>query len=362
MGKPAARMGDQTAHGGVIAAGAPTVLIGGKPAARMGDMHTCPMLNPGVPPPPHVGAAIVGGVPTVLICGQPAACVGDMVTCSGPPDSIVAGEFTVLIGPGGGGGAPGMGGGSGATGTSKASSLDEAEGTDEKTGEAEQTENHFLDVSFVDKGGFPVTGVGYKMTDPDGKEVKGTLTGRIEKQGIETGDYEIAIRAISNARWSAEQAKPGDKLTLTAKVSGIEDGTRARITILVRDFDVPDQVLTDIESKVQNKKVSEDWVYEVDDRWLEIQTAREERGGYSSPRLYFKVETDGVEARSRILRLIDDMEIMLKDGNNNAISNRPYKAFFPNGEVREGKLDKDGKDKLEKVPPGKANVSFGRGE
>ncbi len=28
-GKPAARMGDQTAHGGVIVAGCPTVLIGG---------------------------------------------------------------------------------------------------------------------------------------------------------------------------------------------------------------------------------------------------------------------------------------------------------------------------------------------
>jgi uncharacterized Zn-binding protein involved in type VI secretion len=28
-GKPAARMGDQTAHGGVIVMGAPTVLIGG---------------------------------------------------------------------------------------------------------------------------------------------------------------------------------------------------------------------------------------------------------------------------------------------------------------------------------------------
>ena len=28
-GRPAARMGDQTAHGGVIAAGAPDVMIGG---------------------------------------------------------------------------------------------------------------------------------------------------------------------------------------------------------------------------------------------------------------------------------------------------------------------------------------------
>jgi len=94
-------MGDQTAHGGVIVAGVPTVLIGGKPAARMGDMHTCPMADPmppPAPPKPHVGGPITMGSATVLIGGQPAARVGDMATCAGPPDSIVMGEFTVLIG------------------------------------------------------------------------------------------------------------------------------------------------------------------------------------------------------------------------------------------------------------------------
>ena len=68
-------------------------------AATVGSMHVCPMLNPGVPPPPHVGGPITGpGVPTVLIGGKPAAVMGDMCTCSGPPDTIVQGEATVLIG------------------------------------------------------------------------------------------------------------------------------------------------------------------------------------------------------------------------------------------------------------------------
>jgi uncharacterized Zn-binding protein involved in type VI secretion len=101
MPQPAARMGDMTAHGGVIASGFPTVLIGGQPAARMGDMHTCPMLNPTVPPAPpvpHVGGPITLGSFTVLIGGQPAARVVDMATCTGPPDSIIPpGCITVLI-------------------------------------------------------------------------------------------------------------------------------------------------------------------------------------------------------------------------------------------------------------------------
>ena len=97
MGKPAARMGDQTAHGGIIVLGLPTVLIGSQPAARVGDMHTCPLVTGIVP---HVGGPVIppGGV-TVLIGSMPAARMGDMLTCVGPPDTIVKGEPTVLIGP-----------------------------------------------------------------------------------------------------------------------------------------------------------------------------------------------------------------------------------------------------------------------
>jgi uncharacterized Zn-binding protein involved in type VI secretion len=110
MPAPAARVGDATAHGGVISPpGCPTVLIGGMPAARMGDMHTCPMVGPPPPPPPgpptpHVGGPITMGSATVLIGNQPAARVGDMATCTGPPpkppDTIaLPGCPTVIIGP-----------------------------------------------------------------------------------------------------------------------------------------------------------------------------------------------------------------------------------------------------------------------
>lgn len=100
MGKPAARIGDTTQHGGKLVAGLPTVLIGNMPASRVGDMHVCPMVTPGTPPVPHVGGPVLppGGV-TVLIGGIPAARVGDMCTCVGPPDVIAVGCMTVLIGP-----------------------------------------------------------------------------------------------------------------------------------------------------------------------------------------------------------------------------------------------------------------------
>lgn len=67
------------------------------PAARLTDMHICPMVDPA--PKPHVGGPVAGpGVPTVLIGGLPAGVVGDMCICAGPPDSIIKGSTTVLIG------------------------------------------------------------------------------------------------------------------------------------------------------------------------------------------------------------------------------------------------------------------------
>ena len=64
-------------------------------AARQTDLHTCPLASPN----PHVGGPVTGPcVSTVLIGGLPAAVVTDICTCAGPPDAIVKGSMTVMIG------------------------------------------------------------------------------------------------------------------------------------------------------------------------------------------------------------------------------------------------------------------------
>lgn len=64
------------------------------PAARVGDNHTCPLVTGFVP---HVGGPIAAGSPTVRIGGSMAARVGDMCVCVGPPDAIARGSSTVRI-------------------------------------------------------------------------------------------------------------------------------------------------------------------------------------------------------------------------------------------------------------------------
>ncbi|MEU1462549.1 PAAR domain-containing protein [Streptomyces sp. NPDC005727] len=100
----AARTGDPTNHGGVIATPPPgaalkvaTVLIGGRPAAVVGSVHTCAMpphmaLGPGnvIMPNP---AAVTAGM--VLIGGLPAARARDQTSCGA---QIVTGAMNVLIG------------------------------------------------------------------------------------------------------------------------------------------------------------------------------------------------------------------------------------------------------------------------
>ena len=98
MGQPAARLGDQTAHGTPLGPGPglATVLIGGAPAWRAGsDVHACPLLTGTVP---HVGGTVAAGSASVLIGGMPAARQGDQIVESGPPNPIVQGAPNVLIG------------------------------------------------------------------------------------------------------------------------------------------------------------------------------------------------------------------------------------------------------------------------
>lgn len=94
----AARVGDMTAHGTPLGPGpgSSNVLIGGMPVWRAtADFHACPLISGTVP---HAGGVVAMGSTSVLINNLPAARQGDMIVESGPPNSIVMGCPTVMIG------------------------------------------------------------------------------------------------------------------------------------------------------------------------------------------------------------------------------------------------------------------------
>lgn len=96
--RPAARVGDFTAHGSILGPGpgSQTVLIEGAPAWRAAtDMHNCPILTGNQL---HGSGTVSTGSPTVLIEGFPAARVGDTIVETTVPNTISMGSATVLIG------------------------------------------------------------------------------------------------------------------------------------------------------------------------------------------------------------------------------------------------------------------------
>jgi len=352
MSKPAARIGDMTAHGGVITVGQPTVLIGGMPAARATDMHTCPMFNG---PQPHVGGPISMGSSGVLIGGMPAARMGDMATCAGPPDPIVMGCFTVLIGEVSGGGAGGGGGGGGAGAAGASASAATAQFADK---EPTILEEHWVEFKFVDKAGLPVSGPPYRFEDPNGAVDEGRLRldGTVRRDGLKEGTATVVVHDVWAAAWSQSEAQVGDSLTLTAKVEGFESGTPATVQVFERDIRGADAILDEIPATTQGTKVEVDWVF-----WYDEPVAGEPAAdleAFGRPQYYFEVRVGPATARSGILELKDSVEIIARDADGSPLGGEPYVLVFSDGSVRKGTLDGDGFAEEKNVPPASWKVSF----
>lgn len=91
-GAPAAYAAEQTAKATALAALSSTIAS----MAGMSDIHAC--LTPS-PVPPHGPGVVIDGSQTVLINNMPACRLGDtIIEPLGPPNKIMKGEMTVIIG------------------------------------------------------------------------------------------------------------------------------------------------------------------------------------------------------------------------------------------------------------------------
>ena len=92
-GAPAAYAAEQATKGAVLASMS-SAITGA--AAGGADIHMCATPSP---VPPHGPGVVINGSATVLINNLPACRMGDTILeALGPPNSIVKGETTVIIG------------------------------------------------------------------------------------------------------------------------------------------------------------------------------------------------------------------------------------------------------------------------
>ena len=317
-------------------------------------MHVCPMETPGTPPIPHVGMPIIPpGSPTVLIGGMPAARMGDMAPCVGPPDSIVMGCMTVMIGMAGSGSGSGGGAGSSGAASAKVSAKQVVAGSPEAT----TKEKNWIEFKIVDKAGNPVSGVDYKLTDTDKKESfsKVKTDGRITRDALKEGNAELILKKLFNAKWSKNLVKPGDKVELNVESEGLDDGEQITISIWKKDIKKADSQLKIIDVEIQGNKTKTEWEIPASDELTEETDAE----NFSSPQYYFTVLCNpDLTTRSGMLYIEDFIEIELKDSDGNSKANEEYILFLPNGKVEKGKLDGNGYKKIEKIPAGNYSVTF----
>ena len=166
-------------------------------------------------------------------------------------------------------------------------------------------------------------------------------------------------------RWSAEEARRGDVLTLSADITGLQSRSEVTLVIYEHDSDSAHDKITELPSTVLDDKIETQWEYEYHEDTDRINTQSDlqpHEGQYAHPEYFFTIkvgETEyGREQESGLLRFKDWYEIMLRDTSGRPVPDANYSARLADGSERTGTLDSDGYARLEDVPPGGVEVDF----
>jgi hypothetical protein len=170
---------------------------------------------------------------------------------------------------------------------------------------------------------------------------------------------------VTNMKWSAQEARRGEVLTLTADVKGVPPETEATVTIYEHDQDGAHDKITELPAVVVGEKIETDWEYEYHEDTDDIPTEEEmQRYGrsYNPPEYFFTIKFERAEfgkaQESGLLKFKDWVEISLADDTGALVPNEKYTLNLPDGTKREGSLDSNGQAREDGVPPGAVSVEF----
>lgn len=170
---------------------------------------------------------------------------------------------------------------------------------------------------------------------------------------------------VTNLKWSADEARRGDILKLTADIDNVRDDTEVLITIYEHDRDGGHDKITEIPGLVKDKAVEVEWEYQYHEDVDELPTQEElERygGSYNPPEYFFTVtiydQVFGKEQESGLLVFKDWVEITYEDAEGNPVANANYVITLPDGEQRDGTLDGSGFVRIDGIPPGRCTIDF----
>lgn len=186
----------------------------------------------------------------------------------------------------------------------------------------------------------------------------------------ELGDQEQWLSrddwTLCNLRWSRPTAREGDFVQMLADTTNVPAGTRALVRIFERDLQSEDDFVRFFEVELTDGRICVDWEFEyhedVDDI-LSDEEMRDYGGDYNPPEYYFTVtiagRTFGANRESGLLKFRDSVDIQAVE----PLTGRPVpdlrvEVTLPDGDVRTGRLDMNGRFMIDDVPPGRCRIRF----
>ncbi len=172
---------------------------------------------------------------------------------------------------------------------------------------------------------------------------------------------------VSNMKWSANEARRGDVLTLTADIKGLYSGNEVTVTIYEYDADGAHDRITEVRTEIVNDKIEIMWEYEYFDDTAKILSEDKiqeynKNAHYAHPEYFFTIkigETEyGKKQESGILKFKDWFDFKLLDEGGEPLANEEYILHLSDGSERKGSLDAEGYGREEGLPPGKVTAEF----
>lgn len=170
---------------------------------------------------------------------------------------------------------------------------------------------------------------------------------------------------VSNMKWSAQEARRGDTLTITADIKGLPNEAELAVVIYEHDQDGVHDRITELPTRVDNEKIELSWEYEYHEDTDEIATQEEldsYGSSYNPPEYFFVLKIEGVEygreQESGLLEFKDWLTFTLVDDSGQPMANKGYTLLTADGQEKTGTLDGDGRGTVQDVPPGGVTITF----
>ena len=255
---------------------------------------------------------------------------------------------------------------------------------------AGQTAGIEVRTAFVGEGApIKITGKsekGKKLGNLEGKVRGNRFHGKLDiPEDIELGDkvyYEVKCSKnsiseestrlivkpmldISSMKWSTNEVKRGETVTMTVELEGLNNGTEVELIIYEYDEDGGHEKITCLPGAVNNGKVEMKWEFDYPGDVSEIPTKEELEGtgrDYEWPSFFFVLKYEGhehgAEQKSGLLKFNDWLKVKLVDQHEKMLGEQDYVIQLPNGKEVKGKSDAEGQISEEGLPPGRCRIEL----